>query len=842
MSDQLTPVWSQVEKLLADGVSVIPVRDRDEVAPDGSVYIRKSPYRKWKQYQQRVATKQELFYLLETHNTTAVATICGKVSGNMEVIDIDVKWLPGIDARYFTDIRTMYPDIYSRLRIHKSPSGGYHLIYRVEPGFTVPGNQKLGRRLSTEDELTSNPKEKIKCFLETRGEGGYVLAPPSLGYSVHQDNPIPTFTANERESIIALAKCYDSLVKEVEPATKSHIPYEENYYDTNPFEHFNQSPEGADLLLNHGWTQLHRSGDYVHFTRPGGSLNTIHASFIISRRIFYIFTTNTVFENERGYKPSTALALLTFNGDKKATYRHLVQQGYGVIKPNIEANLTKRKAIQGRSLPTNASQQAKDTHEALRKLYTEQYPYGIFWMIDEDGVVKIDRDGLYEVANGLGFHYHQERDEVVQVRGYFIHKTTDRAFFDACKSYIKEEDADLYKDICNTYEAFIQRSGAFSMTRIKLLDTSSFIKDTPQTCYKFYLNGYLYITAEKYTLNPYTNMAGYIWADRVQQRNFTHVSEHGGKFMEFLQLAVNYDAQPEYIQKIMGFLAHEYKDETTGYIPVFTEQCEDPKQGGGSGKNIFVNLMQHTTTVKSLPGEQVRYDAAFMQSWDGQRLFCISDAPKNFNFIFLKELSTGSGIWKKLWKDEIVVSVNDMPKMIVLTNYSYEVKDGGLRRRIIPLEFTDFFTKCGGVDVHFKCHFPNGWTAEDWTGYDNLIATSIQTWLSGRMKLSNQSLSEGGWLKQFDQSYMPITRQFIEENFEDWTTRQFVTNNDFNTQYSAFLQDNNVAKTFSLSSQKMNRALNDWSEKNGFMMRHNVLKRVDINVFKGREFLPVAPF
>lgn len=39
------------------------------------------------------------------------------------------------------------------------------------------------------------------------------------------------------------------------------------------------------------------------------------------------------------------------------------------------------------------------------------------------------------------------------------------------------------------------------------------------------------------------------------------------------------------------------------------------------------------------------------------------------------------------------------------TNYSYEITDGGLKRRIIPLEFTNFFTDRGGLDVHFKAHF-----------------------------------------------------------------------------------------------------------------------------------------
>lgn len=839
MHNELTPVWSQVEQLLSDSVSVIPVRDKDEVASDGTTFIRKSPYKKWKQYQTRIATKEELFYMMEQYNTTAVATICGKVSGNLEVIDIDVKWLPGIDARYFNDIRTMYPDLYARLRINKSPSGGYHLIYRVEQSFTVPGNQKLGRRMSSTEELQRNPKEKIKCFLETRGEGGYVLAPPSLGYAVHQDNPIPLLTTSERESLISLARCYDQLIK-VE--TTSQIPYQDNYYDTNPFEHYNQSPEGAEVLLSHGWKQLrYKGGDYVHYTRPGGSDNTIHASFILSKRLFYIFTTNTELDSERGYKPSSVLSILQFSGDKKKTFQYLVSKGYGVIKPNVEKKLIQSKVLQGKPLPNNASQQAKELHQSLTLLQDELHPHGRFWQLKEESIV-IDREGVRDVAEGMGFRLELPHENIVQIRGFFIHRVSEREFFDAIKSYIKEEDADLYRDICNAYEAFLQRSGKFTISRLPLLDNNLIIKDTPQTSYKFFQNGYLFITAEKYTLNPYENLVGLIRYEDVKQRNFLP-SPTSCKFEQFLNLSVQYNQHKQYIHQILGYLSHEYKDATTGYIIVFVEQCEDPRHGGGSGKNLLGSLLSLTTSYKSIPGAQIRYDESFMQAWDGERVFALSDVDKRFNFLFLKDLSNSTGKVKKLYKDVVSVAVENMPKYIVLTNYSYEVSDGGLKRRIIPLEFTDFFTKCGGVDVHFKCQFPSGWTIEDWAGYDNLIATSIQEWIHGGLKLNNTSLSSGGWLKQFEQSYWTATREFIEENWTDWVNNEFVSNTDFNTQYSSFLQENNIQKQFSLSSTKMNRALNDWADNTGVVLfRHGVARRVNGIVTKGREFKSSVPF
>lgn len=820
----LTPVWQEVERLLQANVSVIPVRDKDEGG-----YVKKSPYRQWKKYQREIVTKEELFAQMEHHNTTAVAIICGAVSGNLEVVDIDVKQLPGIEAQLFKDLNTLYPGLLNRLRIHQSPSGGFHLIYRVEPTFKIPGNQKLASRPSTEKELAANPA-KIKTFLETRGEGGYVLAPPSMGYVVHQENPIPLITAEERDNIINLCRCYNQAVKKDATTTEQR---EDNYYDVNPFEHYNLSPAAEEVLLQHGWKSAGRSGDYLHFTRPGKERG-ISASFILSKRVYHVFTTNTELDSDRAYKPATVLSVLRFKDDKKHTLHWLVQQGYGQIKPEVEQRLTKQRAIQGKPLPANASQGAQQLHQQLQKEITEHHPHGLFWQLNDDGL-KIDREGLYAVAAGLGYRHWQQ--QVVCIKGFFVHKITNREFFDGMKKYVHEEDAELYKEICNAYEAFVQRAGEFSISRIPLLDEGLIIRDTQQTCYKFYENGYVFITAEKYTLNEYNNLAGLIWADQVQPRQFK-IDKANGKYIEFIKLACGYD---QHSQSVIGYLAHTFKDETTAYIIVQTEQCPDPKQGGGTGKNVFVNLLSHTTTVKSIPGAQARFDEKFLQAWNGERVFGVSDVPKKFNFEFLKELSSGTGLVKKLWQDEQTFAVGDMPKFVIGTQYSYEVSDGGLKRRIIPLEFTDFFTRAGGVDVHFNCHFPNGWTAEDWVGYDNAVAQAVQVWLQAELKLQHMPLSETGWMKQFDFTYMQLTREFIEQNWEAWKDN-FVSNADFNAAYGNFIKENNVQKSYSLSSQKMNKAITAWSEKIGYKMNANIKKSINSVKVVGREFFQEVPF
>lgn len=817
--NSLATVWPYVQRMLDDGISIIPVRDKEELY-NGTLYGPKTPcLRDWKQYQSTRPTKEELWYNTERANTTAFALICGRVSGNLFIIDIDVKYKEGCDAVLFGDLAKIYPQLFTRLRIHKTPSGGYHIIYRII-GDKVPGNEKLASRYPTTDELATNPKDKKpKAFIETRGEGGYAVAPPSLGYSVHQDRPIPEITWEEHCSIINLCRSYNEVMK-VEKAPKS-TQYDNDYYSENPWDHFNNSPAAEDVLVNHGWKIKGQSNQFIWYTRPGKDQG-VSASWNKSKRIYYIFTSSTEFDPSTGYQASTALAILKFNGDKKQAYRWLVDQGYGKINPEIENRLITSKAAKKESLPANASAAAREALKKEVERIESVYPHGVFWEYD-NGKPKILREFVHSVAAGLGFR--DLNGQLVRVVDCFIYPSTEREFLDTLKAYIQEEDYDNYCSIANAYEAFMQRSGRYTMGRVPVIPSESIQRDSRFESVKFFSNGYVTISPNQITFSSYENYTKLVHANRVQKRafiKFVRNKKQNPLFETFLDKAVNFTYQKNYTLLILGHLIHEFKDDTNGFIVVLTELVDDPNKGGGSGKNIFCSLLKNLTTVVNSPGSQKKFDEKFLQVWNGEKVFCISDVPKHFDFAFLKELSTGTGVLKKLFKDEISIGPADMPKFIIQTNFSYEITDGGVRRRIIPLEFTDFFTKEGGVDTYFNAHFPNDWTDYDWAGFDDLIFQGIQLYMKAGCKLKSAPLSESGWMKQFEQTYGQLTREFIQENISNWTELKNIDQENFNIQYLNFCNANQVHQNYRLSAIKMNRALNDWCIKHriDFMQNH----------------------
>lgn len=821
-------IWPIIRKLLAQSYSLIPVRERAD-----DHWPAKSPFTGWKSSQSKRLTENELWKQMDKNYTTSVALICGAISGNVEAIDVDTKNKPGIDATLFSDIKEFFPNLWNILRIHRTPSGGYHILYRIEGTKPVPGNRKLAARPQTEAEMEESRTKNPRAFIETRGEGGYVLVPPSGGYAVaHDTDDLPTITWEERCALIALCESYSEIKREEEKSKNDYKPKDNDYYSVNPFEDFNLSNEAETFISQFGWQEYDRSTKFVWYTRPGTVRGGIHAAFLRDSRLYYFFTTNSEFEPERCYQPATVLSTLKFGGDKKETYKHLVALGFGRIKPEREAIIVTRNADAGLPLPPNASTEASAAYQARVDSNRERYPFGTFWECEEpENGFTINRIRLYEVAGRLGFKHYETLGDVVRIEGYTIRFTTQRAVYDALRAYIKED-----YDVRNCFESFLQKSGKFSLDSFELLDESLLMRDTRDTCYKFFEDVWIEIRAYSFSEYNYDELGGrLIWANQIQQRKF-RLGE-GGRYVDFLEKALEYGKTKnhnKHIESVIGSLSHAYKDDTMGYILVLTEQVEDPLYGGGAGKNIFCNLLEKTTSVKTIPGSQLKFDEKFMQTWDGERVFVISDVEKDFNYLNLKEPSSGRGKIKKLYKNEVIIPVGLMPKFVVITNYSYEVKDGGLKRRIVPLEFTDFFTKSGGVDVHYGgIHFPNDWTTEDWAGFDGTIITSVQTWMREGLKLSNDlGLTLSGWRKQFDQAYWNML-PFIEENMPNWLQVGYVSNDDLKKLLDSYYMENNVQKKYEWSGRRLNQGLSIYCKHHGIDFAPDVQKKVKLDMGNG---------
>ena len=147
------------EKLLAAGFCALPAKRAEKRPAVAS----------WKKYQSRPPEPMELETLFSTA-CDGVCLVAGAVSGNLELIDFD-------QAGELFDAwsSTIPKELYARLAIELSQSGGRHVVYRCE--MEVGGSLKLAQRCTDGNVVT---------LIETRGEGGLFLCAPTPGYELIQ--------------------------------------------------------------------------------------------------------------------------------------------------------------------------------------------------------------------------------------------------------------------------------------------------------------------------------------------------------------------------------------------------------------------------------------------------------------------------------------------------------------------------------------------------------------------------------------------------------------------------------------------------------------------------------
>ena len=279
----------------------------------------------WKTLQQKAIENPEDLFTGAKVNTKfpiyGLGVITGSVNGNLEVIDIDTKndtkgWI-WEDLK--EELENTLPALLGQFLIVQTKSGGYHIYYRSE---TIEGNLKLA----------NNPKGE--AILETRGEGGYVVAPPTPDYTIIQGdyNSIPDISQEERDTLLSICRSLDQQKKESPLIEQyfTHLPQISNPEDS-PLEAYNK--EGASvvipLLVSHDWTEVERSGDRVKLKRPGETTAHSSGDFHIGKNLFKVFSTSTVFESGKGYSPASVFCLLECGGDWKLTYQRLLERGYG---------------------------------------------------------------------------------------------------------------------------------------------------------------------------------------------------------------------------------------------------------------------------------------------------------------------------------------------------------------------------------------------------------------------------------------------------------------------------------------------------------------------------------
>ena len=226
------------------GLSIIPVS------------TTKIPFKPWAEYQSTIAP----IALWHSHyiNQGTVGIITGKISGNLECIDIDIKNDP--TGKIITEYSNIIPpDLLKKLVIQSTPSGGRHFIYRC-PDATIDKNLKLA--------LHSDRT----VILETRGEGGYFCT-SKVNNKVMQGvlelenlyEDIPVITPEERNLLLDLARSLTRFF----PSGNTSKNGEPFVYNEPAINEFNNKYLIVELFEKHGWSVVKEDDQKIYLLRDG---------------------------------------------------------------------------------------------------------------------------------------------------------------------------------------------------------------------------------------------------------------------------------------------------------------------------------------------------------------------------------------------------------------------------------------------------------------------------------------------------------------------------------------------------------------------------------------------
>ena len=292
----------------AAGVSVLPPRQDGTKAPD-------SPSWAHHQHTPADADQIERWY---SSGRTGVGWVTGAVSGNLEVMDFDDRSALAEYEKLIDDagLDGLWDCVKGGYFEH-SPNGA-HVAYRCD---TIDGNKKLAKR------------DKKTTLIETRGEGGFIIVSPSHGsvnasgvYALESGSvaTIVTISPEDREALHTVARSLDETIA---PTELARLPATDR--DDRPGDDYNERATWAQTLEPHGWVRVSSQRGVISWRRPGKDIGVSATTNHADSDLFYVFSSSTEFETERGYSKFSAYALLNHGGDFAEASRILALQGYG---------------------------------------------------------------------------------------------------------------------------------------------------------------------------------------------------------------------------------------------------------------------------------------------------------------------------------------------------------------------------------------------------------------------------------------------------------------------------------------------------------------------------------
>jgi hypothetical protein len=726
-----------IKNLIEKGFSIIPLN------PD------KSPSQKtWINSQKEPITDLSIF------KSNNIGLVCGKVSGNILVIDVDCKY--DLTGKLFNDLKelieTSKEGLFDKFQINATKKAGFHLIFRTTSD--PIGNKKLASRPATEDEQAKG--DKVKVLIETRGEGGYICFPPMDGYKVLKEG-FKTLSDDELDIVLSCCRSFNQIIeKEIEYNRK----IDNSVYVNSPFEDYNNRGDCVQELISNGWSFVHERGDRIHLKRPGTTDSRVSGNFSKSHNKFYVFSTSTEFKENTAYSPVAVYCKLYHNDNWSECAKDLISKGYGKKREIIGkkyASVIQRMKKENADTDDIVVELRKIEGKPIEDINTiiENYETNLgkkistFWKVDinQKGEPKISisyYDFCRFINDSLNiYRFKLKQDDTgfryVKLKDGKIYNVTMSEIKDSTKDYLESLEPyfdGIYKD--QLMEVLYRSSKTiFSDNMLEFLEYTDIeiLRATESDAYFPFLNCIVRVSKyNKIEVLSYEDIGGkYVWENQIIKHNFKLDFNYSDfSFYKFLQ-KINADDPNRilFAKQCIGYLLHEYRDPLNPITVVFGEETSDSNLGGGAGKGILTTALSKLTSSVTIDGKSFNPERefAFQRVNVDTKLILMQDTTDKFDFEAFFSKTTDGFTVRKMFMPEFFIPFELSPKIVITTNYTIDNEKGASDRRLKLLEFSSFFnSKNKPIDYLGEVLF-NSWDNEKWNKFYTLMFDCILIFL-----------------------------------------------------------------------------------------------------------------
>lgn len=267
-------------------------------------------------------------------------------------------------------------------------------------------------------------------------------------------------------------------------------------------------------------------------------------------------------------------------------------------------------------------------------------------------------------------------------------------------------------------------------------------KDTKNEKFFYFLNGFVKVTAEGFSLLDYNELTLNIWENQKLNRDFIPDSSKGDfeLFIERICTVRNADGNYSFdkyrfksIKSIIGYNLHGFFD-CKLYATILTDSrlSDDDEPNGRTGKTLFAKALGQMLNYDKLsrvyceingkdfnPRDKHRYSDASIET----QLININDLTRNTTIeTFFNDITEGIAIDKKNEKPFRILS-----KLIISTNKTIRIDGESAKDRVIQFEFSDYFNAKRSPVAEFggKWMFSSDWTTKDWNQFDTFLINCV---------------------------------------------------------------------------------------------------------------------